>query len=297
MNLEIDLGVFEFKLIGFMTLHQFYYVLVFGGIAVTVFFIRVVPYLNYLTSALFMAIGVGLAFGKYNDRPIDNLIKNLIIHLTQPTQYLFKKNNEPPEYLQEVIVTSTPKMISSHQIATKYLNTYKNSQIKTVANTVKNPPIEPQKITQVTETPSPTPTPSPSISSVDGLSNDSLVDNSLSVSPQINEVKPEGETILPVVAKESEAQTPKAPFVSGVIRNIGETPLGNILVYFKSPHGSIVRLVKTNSAGVFASFHPLPLGDYIIEPKDLNAKFFFDTINITVEGTALKPITIHPRSI
>ena len=114
-----EITSFEFKLIGFMTIRQFYYLLVFGGIAIVFYFLMVIPYINYFVMTLSIGVGVALAFGKYNERPIDNLIKNLITHLLLPTQYLYLKKNDPPEYLEDFFNKSSQKMITHHIDATK----------------------------------------------------------------------------------------------------------------------------------------------------------------------------------
>lgn len=289
-----EITSFEFKLIGFMTIRQFYYLLVFGGVAIVFYFLRVIPYVNYLIMAISIGVGVGLAFGKYNERPIDNLIKNLFTHLLLPTQYIYLKKNDPPDYLEDFFNKSSQKMIIHHIDATKKLNKY----MTTSATGVNKPPISnvPAPIqvggmiprTDTIKTPTITDA-SPSAESL-GSIEPPTTETSV-VSTSVNTSTTPTKTGV-AITRPSENQ----PFLTGVIRDSRNNPVGNILVYIKTSHGSIVRLVKSNASGVFATFHPLPLGDYVIEAKDVTATNFFDTMNLSITGDVIAPISIHAKS-
>ena len=69
------------------------------------------------------------------------------------------------------------------------------------------------------------------------------------------------------------------------------------MVYVKSSSEQAVRILKTNHHGLFATFHPLPPGDYAVNPKDLGGKYFFDTMNITVDEQQLPPIQIYSKEV
>ena len=90
----------------------------------------------------------------------------------------------------------------------------------------------------------------------------------------------------------------KIPFVSGVIKTIKGQPLPEIMVYVKNSSGQVVRILKTNHRGVFASFRPFPDGSYTFEPKDLAGRHFFDTMDLIISQASSKhskPISIFSK--
>lgn len=87
------------------------------------------------------------------------------------------------------------------------------------------------------------------------------------------------------------------PFLSGVIHNSKNEPLPNIMVYINSSSGKAERILKTNHHGLFATFHSLPEGDYSINPKDLGGKYFFDTMNITINEQPPEPLEIYSKEV
>jgi hypothetical protein len=91
--------------------------------------------------------------------------------------------------------------------------------------------------------------------------------------------------------------TGKTPVLVGVVKNNKETTLPNIMLYVKDGSGKTTRILKTNSHGVFASFHALPGGTYSVEAKDLGSRYFFDTINITLPQDNKAPLTIYSKEI
>jgi hypothetical protein len=84
---------FEFKLIGFMTLKQFLYLVIFAPIGYIVYWLFPIPLLNILMGIAVGGIGLALAFVPINDRPLDVWIKNMWKRLNSPTQYFYRKNN------------------------------------------------------------------------------------------------------------------------------------------------------------------------------------------------------------
>ncbi|MFH1566154.1 MAG: PrgI family protein [bacterium] len=88
----------EFKLVGDLTVRQFVY-LVIGGITVYLSFISKLPFLWKWSLILFSGFGsLALAFVPFGDRGLDQWIKNFIKSITTPTQRVWRKTLEPPEY-------------------------------------------------------------------------------------------------------------------------------------------------------------------------------------------------------
>ncbi|MDO8741838.1 MAG: PrgI family protein [Candidatus Roizmanbacteria bacterium] len=258
---------FEFKLIGFLTIKQFIYLLIFIPIGVIVYYVFPVPILNILLGIMVGSIGAILAFVPINDRPMEVWIKNLIKRLTSPTQYFFKKQNPAIYFLKNLIFTNDPHRVMSHIDSQQKLSKYLSNKA----------PINNQNRKQ-------------EISNLFADSFSSLLGKK-SVHPNN---KSAGQVNPPLTMQPNV----KVPFLSGLIKNYKQTALTGILVYIKKgPSGDPIRILKTNSHGVFATYNPLPPSDYFFEIKDPKGNFFFDTMKIKIENINEKPVEISSKEL
>ncbi len=254
-----QITTFEFKLVGFMTLRQFLYLVVFIPLAYIVFRIFPIPFLNILIAFVIGAFGVGLAFFPINDRPMDIFIKNLIKRLTGATQYYYKKGGEPIYFLENVSPAADPNKISTHIESQKKLSEYLARTGR--VNETLEVGSKKQEITEIfTESP------------------------------------PEPATEKP---QEQQAPLPTAtkPFIAGVIKNNKQIPLPGILIYLKDQQDTALRLLKTNPHGIFATYNKLPPGDYTFEIKDPKGTFFFDTMKINLQEENPRPVEIYSKEL
>lgn len=278
-----QITTFEFKLIGFMTLRQFLYLVVFCPLGFIVYKLFPIPLLNFLLAVLMALFGVALAFVPINDRPLDVWIKNFVRRLNSPTQYVFHKANQPVSFLQNLVYVSDPHHILGHIEAREKLSAY---LVKTKATTQNNQ--KKQAVQHIIRQPlivKPTSNQSAvgNIQSAVG-SQQSAVDNDILLAP-VNQ---------PVVTNNTGE---KAPHLIGVVKNSKQLPLPGILIYIKDTSNNIIRLLKTNPHGVFATFSALAPGEYSFEIKDTNSLYFFDTIKIKVDNTPIKSIEIYSKEI
>lgn len=257
-----QITTFEFKLIGELTLKQFTY-LAFGSV-ITIIVYFIVPgffYINFLFAAIPAAIALGFAFVPINDRPMDVWLKNLVVRLTSPTQYYFKKNNAPPKIL--LGVTLPPRQLQQqHMEAKQKLNAYLESKPKTSAAdnvTTLSDSYEAKK-KQMQE----------------------LITNTAVVTPQpvVNvPTTPEGKNFnnLP---KEILTEVNKGTFtLSGAVISPSGVLLSGIMVYLKK-EAEVIRLFRTNEEGQFVNNIPIPLGQYVLECEDPTKKYVFDRLNV-----------------
>jgi len=118
---------FEFKLIGFLTIKQFIYLVIFIPAGILIFYTFPVPILNFFLGLVVGLIGVAFAFIPINDRPMEVWVRNLIKRLSSPTQYFFKKQNPAIYFLKDLIFTNDPHRVMSHidsqQKLSKYIST------------------------------------------------------------------------------------------------------------------------------------------------------------------------------
>jgi len=261
-----QITTFEFKLIGFLTLRQFIYLVIFIPAGYLTFLLFPIPFLNIVLGIIVAIIGPALAFVPINDRPLDIWVKNLIKRLNSPTQYFYKKQNSPLYFLEDLVLMSDPHKIFSHIESQRLLNNYL-SQKKQVTDFSSNQQVK-KRINKLLNSPS-----------------------------NLNFVKKEKKYNETAFSKTKQSSLPKRPFLTGVVKNKKMIPLSGILIYIKDQNGKILRLLKTNPYGVFATFNPLKEGDYIFELKDPQGSYFFDTIKLKLESQNVKPLEFFSKEL
>lgn len=266
---------FEFKLIGFMTLHQFLYLVVFVPVAFIVYKIIPIPFINILFGLLTVAAGCAFAFLPVNDRPLDIFLKNLWKRLQSPTQYTYHKDNPPILVLQNLYFVSDPHKVMAHI----------ESKEKLAAYLAKTKPIIPQNqnkqnIQSLLQKPTPQLAPAKPVAG----------------KPVVTAAKT-GTPVTPNPVAPRMVESPTHPFLLGVIKNNKKIPLPGVLIYVKDTSNKPIRLLKTNPHGIFASFHPLPAGEYTIEAKDSKGGYFFDTMKLSITNEQPKQIEIFSKEL
>ena len=74
--------------------------------------------------------------------------------------------------------------------------------------------------------------------------------------------------------------------------------MAGILVYIKKePVSEPIRILKTNSHGIFATYNPIPSAEYFFEVKDPKGNFFFDTMKVRIENINKNPIEIVSKEL
>lgn len=257
-----QITTFEFKLIGFMTLKQFIYLIVFIPLGVVIFYIFPIPFLNFIFSSFIAFLGVALAFLPINNRPLDIWILNLYKRLTSPTQYFYKKSNSPIYFLTDVKINEDSySYVNNFLQSQKYLNQYL------------------QKTT-----------------SKDQDKKKQFINQLFNINFPSKENKQE--QLSKDQTKISFTEDKKQVFLTGVVKNHKLIPLAGILIYIKNNQGGVIRLLKTNPHGVFATFKPLPEGEYFFEVKDPKNIYIFDTIKINIDNKNVnKPIEIFSKEL
>lgn len=260
-----QITTFEFKLIGFLTIKQFIYLLIFIPLGLSVYAIFPVPILNIFLGLIVALIGVAFAFVPINDRPMEVWVRNLIKRLISPTQYFFRKQNPAIYFLKGLVFTADPHRVMSHLDSQQKLSKYLSNK-----------------------------TPADNQSKKQEINN--LFTNPFSSLIKKKEIKPSSVNQQSTI--NNQQSNVKTPFLTGLIKNHKQTPLTGVLVYIKKePAGDPIRILKTNPHGIFATYNPLPPSDYFFEIKDPKGNFFFDTMKIKVENLNEKPIEIVSREL
>jgi hypothetical protein len=259
-----QITTFEFKLIGFMTLKQFIYLIIFLPIAYVVLSMFPIPILNFLLAAMVAFVGIALAFIPINDRPLDVYIKNFVKRVVTPTQFYYQKTGayqKPQSYNQPASQSQIKAQVEANQKLTQYINQTKNTQSATSLN----------QTTRIAE-----------------------VQTALDLPIPVQPVQPQT-----IKKKEDtqQAQSLKQPFLKGVVKNRKQVPLPGILIYINDQNNNPLRLMKTNTAGNFESYNSLPEGVYDVEIKDPNGKHMFDKIKLNLKNQNLQVFEFFSKEL
>jgi hypothetical protein len=280
---------FEFKLIGFMTLKQFLYLVIFAPAGYIIFMIFPIPLLNILLGLAVGFFGIALAFVPINDRPLDVWIKNIWKRLNSPTQYTYHKHNQPITLLQNLYYVSDPHHVMAHIESQQMLSAYLAKTKQTIQPNLQKKQV--QQSFQDKVAPQAVSVPVITASAAPPKTAQQVVDAfTATVAPQVP-AQPQTTTPSPV------PQADKKPFFIGTVKNGKHIPLPGILIYVKNQQNTPVRLLKTNQHGIFATFNPLPSGEYIFEIKDPKNSYLFDTMKIAIQDINTKSIDIFSKEL
>lgn len=100
-----NISGFQFHLIGDMTIRQFAYLAI--GVVCGYFIFKTAPFsavVNIPLALTFGFVGFAFAFLPIQERPLDKWILAFIKSIMSPTQYLWYKNNAPPDIFTRPIV-------------------------------------------------------------------------------------------------------------------------------------------------------------------------------------------------
>jgi hypothetical protein len=188
--------------------------------------------------------------------------------LNSPSQYFYHKKNNPVYFLKDLFFLEDPHLAVAHVESKEKLKEYLNKQPITKVEDTK------QRDKQKTHI------------------NDLLQQNL-----QIPQTVLQGATAAHTPLSIDNASIVKQPFLSGVVKNRKQIPIPGILVTIKDAEGQQLRLLKTNPYGIFATYSPLPEGDYAFEVGDPNGNYFFDTMNVHINPKDQKPIVFYSKEI
>lgn len=252
-----QITTFEFKLIGFMTVRQFGYVLLAGVVGYLFFLAIPIKIVNIIVGVLIFSVGLLFAFVPINDRPLDVFVRNLVRRLNSPTQYVYHKNNFPLEIFEGLFFNAEPHVVVAHVDSQEKLAAYLAQKNKGKAE--EGPTSHHAHIQALFQKKPPSTQASPTSTK---------------------------QQAAPTQATTTDSQkkvTAMRPVFSGVVYNKRRIPLPGILLYIRDPKSNtVLRILKTNPHGVFATFHPLQNGDYLVEVVDSTGNYLFDKATISV---------------
>ncbi|MEO6508841.1 MAG: PrgI family protein [Patescibacteria group bacterium] len=288
-----QITTFEFKLIGFMTLKQFLYLLVATPTAFIVFKLFPIPIINFFLGLCVIGLGVALAFLPVNERPLDVWLRNLIKRLNSPTQYVYHKHNSPLYFLEDLYFVSDPHKVLSHIESREKLAAYlEKTQPKQAPHPKKS------QINALLKAPTSQVRPQPTLQTQPvSQSTQHLVTVSSSGEVTSAPIPQQNQSTQTAAAAVPPPNVPHHAFFTGVVKNNKKIPLPGILVYVKDTTDKPIRLLKTNPHGIFATYNALPDGEYKFEIKDPNGGYNFDTMNMHVPNPENRPYEFYSKEL
>ncbi|MCA9371821.1 carboxypeptidase regulatory-like domain-containing protein [Candidatus Woesebacteria bacterium] len=266
-----QITTFEFKLIGFMTLKQFIYIIIFAAIGFIVYKLIPTPIVNILGGVLVGLVGAALAFIPIQDRPLDEWIKNFIKRMRSPTQYRYKKNEESVYFLKDLYFVSDPHLALTHIESKDKLAAYMSEK-----KAAEEQSLEARRNKKKNH--------------IDDLL------KKQGKQPSV-EFFQGSKTKQPTAKERLGEQQLQHPYLSGVVKNRKQIPIPGVLVSVRDTNGQQVRLLKTNPHGVFATYSPLQEGDYVFELSDPNTHYFFDTMKLHVGTEKIDSLTFFSKEM
>ena len=96
----------EFKIFGDLTIRQFIYISIAGGLAFIFYLIYLPGLIKWTLITISILLGILVTFAKINERPFDEWINSFITAIMLPTQRVWKKTPEVPFYLQSDVTAA-----------------------------------------------------------------------------------------------------------------------------------------------------------------------------------------------
>lgn len=264
---------YEFRLVGDMTLKQFFKLAAGVLLALLVYAISPPGFLKWFLILLFTGLGLGMAFLPFEGRSIDVWIIAFFKRIYSPTQYIWRQKG-----------------------TTRALPQTPPSPLPTAA-TVQSIPISKLLPT------SPPPGASPPVPASLPVIPKPITETVLKApGPAASELpKPKFVPPPPLpVGKKVDAKfvlnivipsTPTMPnLLTGFIHDRQGKIIEGAILEIRDSMGNPVRAFKTNKLGQFLSATPLPPGTYEIETE--KEGYLFDIIKVELKGEILSPIEI-----
>jgi hypothetical protein len=315
-----NISSYEFRLVGDMTLKQFFQLA--GGIIIGVIFFRlpIIGIVKYPLTFVSVLVGIVMAFIPINNRPFSAWITAFIKAIYSPTEYAWVPS--PLETEAMSAPTSIPTQIVPDL----------GSIIKTAVSSTPPPLLEPEPVSAPAPTPAPPPvsppppppapkfTPvvevvappasSPSPSSHPSPAPSSTSSTVFTAEPtpaappppvQIATLTPHSthsaSSVSPLATSTSSLPTPSAPNVLvGMVSDSSGQPLESATIeIIDTSTGIPARALRTNRLGQFQIAIPLPPGSYTVNSE--KEGFGFDPVSVRVNNSFISPIIIKAKPV
>jgi len=330
-----QISSYQFKLVGDMTLKQFFQVA--GGVVISLLFYATPlhPLIKWPLILISAGLGAAMAFLPFQERPLEKWIIAFFRSIYSPTLYFWKKTDKPTVFFTENAVVPAIGNVPAGQVAesnTKKLEEAEKSFLAklgslwgttaptilaavptttTTAQPVQVATTQPVIDQPTTKTVAPSNTPLVSIPqqipTVITRSAPKLVVEergpTTTVSPTIRDLdvpKLEEKTITTNEAEFSIDAAPPQPAivtntVVGQVMDMDRKIIEGAILEIKDLNGRPVRALKSNKAGHFIIVTPLANGKYEISIE--KDGFTFEPVSFETKGEIIPPIAIKGKRL
>ncbi len=312
-----NISSYEFRLVGDMTLKQFFQLA--GGIGIGVLFSKMpLPFfLKWPLAGLAVLTGIMLAFVPVSGRPFSQWLLAFVRAIYSPTEYSWQASGTetPAETINNEPITKNATLLDKleSQVIGRVSQLFAGTAPPTVAPvTPIAVPVDTGPAPQATETtiheapPKPAEVPQP-MEARKPIMVAEVVDvpaPTKQSEPQTNASQPASQTTPMVTTYTPQAPatpaisttlmaTPERPnIVAGLVTNPAGQPMeGVILEISDNQNGIPVRALRSNKLGQWQTATPLARGSYnLIADKE---GFTFNPVSIAIEDKVISPLLIR----
>jgi hypothetical protein len=313
-----QISSYQFRLVGDMTLKQFFQV---GGgalIAILLYSSGLPVYIKWPLLVISFLLGVALAFFPLEDRPLSKWLFLFMKSVYAPTLYIWMANRQKPNYFQPEgantpVVTPQP-LVELPPVAapgTPVALDQNEKQFLSKVDAFSQPSEGTAAVTSIEETQptqlkeeepkQPLSVPTAPVIALDKHEEaDPVVDEKpplLDVGSDINPMT--GSQVANTTAAQfsTDAAPPSPPTRENVIVGQVMDPSGkiveNAILEIKDNEGRAARALRSNKLGHFMMVTPLTNGTYTIETD--KEGLTFEPITLEANGTIIPPIAIRAK--
>ncbi|NOY14979.1 MAG: hypothetical protein GXP43_02065 [bacterium] len=299
-----NITTYKFRLVGNMTLQQFFEVA--GGfiIAFILWKLPLYPILKYPPAVISALLGIAMAFLPLEERPLDVWILSFLKSIYKPTIFIFRPRSHVllyQTYTPRKTFAKPPLIAPARPRASIDQLTQNKKQPSSFSSYVNHlfqqagpaaPLTSAQSPMPAQTAPKPTPRPAPQPKTAvkpirQAPPQPAAAKHPFSLKPTLIKKtapkKPTFDTSLPKTTQEN--------LPVGIVVSSDNQPLPGTIVEVKTKQTNMpVRVTKTNLLGQFFFANPLPVGEYIIEAERDGYKI--TPISLTLNNTVLSPIKI-----
>lgn len=316
-----QISAYQFRLVGDMTLKQFFQVAAGVLISLVLYSSNLAPYIKWPLIVLSFLAGIAFAFFPLEDRPLSKWVFLFLKAIYSPTIYTWKKQSTPllyfqpeptpqPSSLTQSTVAGSSNSQTAQELTPKEFEKFEQREKEFISKVSEQfesssrvePKIEtqvelPTKIAQVTVPKRTAPTieksekdtaaasfqPQQSVSSVGS-------EVTRSVGEKVGDIK---------VAEFSQEASPPAPptqpnLIVGQVIDFQGKIVENAILEIKDSEGRSARALKSNKLGHFMIVTPLSNGKYeIITEKE---GFTFERLSFDARGEIIPPIFVKAKN-
>lgn len=316
-----QISSYQFRLVGDMTLKQFFQVGSGALIAILLYSSGLPFYVKWPLIIISFLIGVALAFFPLEDRPLSKWIFLFAKSVYAPTLYLWMKNYHAPQFFQAESTATTQTMVTAPTVhtpepeiqqpaadTTVFAPELEHNEQQFLANVTALGEQKPHELTQDIPVEEPVRQEVKAIPETTPITVEKSEkhDDVLFSQPAVQEETPDYQ-VTPVAGQTSEdialaqfspdAAPPSPPtranVIVGQVMDNGGKIVENAILEVKDGEGRPVRALRSNRLGHFMIVTPLTNGNYQIETEKEGLEF--EPVSLSAKGEIIEPIAIRAK--